>query len=122
MIPQLKALTKWSLNQERNWGWHDLGGGHALLVEKATLFTKTCLKPLMTELFSISKLLSSTTIEGFLLRYITFFYLNWPRNGEPSTFEVQKNCLNYDDLYSKTHVFGTLFEVRKLMARHFQAS
>ena len=35
--------------------------------------TKTRLEPPMTEIFPVSKLLSITTIQGFLLRYVTLF-------------------------------------------------
>ena len=44
----------------------------------------------MTEILSVSVLLSNGRLKGFLLRYITLSYLNWPGNGEPSKFEVQK--------------------------------
>ena len=40
---------------------------------------------------------------------MTFSYLNCHRNGEPSDFIVQKKCLNFDDLWSKMHLFQTLF-------------
>ena len=63
----------------------------------------------MTEILPVSVLLSNGTLQGSLLRYITLSYLNWPENGEPSTFKVQKHCLNYDDLCSKTHLLGTFF-------------
>ena len=43
------------------------------------------------------------------LRYTTFFYRNWHRNGKPSKLKVQKQCLNYDDLCSEMHLLGTLF-------------
>ena len=36
-------------------------------------------------------------------------YLSWNRNGKPSEFEVKKMCLNYDDLFSKMHLFKRLF-------------
>ena len=62
----------------------------------------------MTEILPVSVLLSNGTLKGFLLKYITLSYLNWPENGEPSMFEVQKNCPNYDDLCSKTHLLGIL--------------
>ena len=68
----------------------------------------------MTKILPVSVLLSNDTLWGFLLRYITLSYLNWPENGEPSMFEVQKNCPNYDDLCSKTHLFQTLFSDFKL--------
>ena len=113
MILHSKALTKSLQNQEK------IGGSIILRVArppnlKSTTFTKTHLEPLMTEILSVSVLLSTGTIQGFLLRYKTFSYLNWPENGEPSMFEVHKNCLNYDDLCSKTHNLGTLFWTSKL--------
>ena len=43
------------------------------------------------------------------LRYITLCYLNWLHNGELLNLEVQKKCLNYDDLCSKMHLFQALF-------------
>ena len=45
----------------------------------------------MTKIFPFSVLLSNGTLQDSLLRYITLSYLNWPRNGEPSKFVVQKS-------------------------------
>ena len=59
----------------------------------------------MTEILHVSNILSIGTLQGFLLRYITCSYFNWPRNNEPSEFKVLKQCLK------KVH-FTTLF-------RHF---
>ena len=64
----------------------------------------------MTEILLVSSNLSIGTLQGLLLVYITLSYLNWPRNGELSKFEVQKKCLNYDDLCSKMHLFQTFFQ------------
>ena len=57
----------------------------------------------------ISKFESIYLFQGFLLRYITFSCVNWLKRYEPSKFEIQKKCLNYDDLCSKMHLFQTLF-------------
>ena len=75
---------------------------------KSTTFTRTRLEPLMTKVLPVSVLLSNNMLLGFLLRYRTLSYLNWPGNGKPLKFEVQNNCLNYDDLCSKMHLLGTL--------------
>ena len=42
----------------------------------------------MTEIFAVLRLFSFTIIQGFLLRYVTLFYLNWFTNSKPSMFEV----------------------------------
>ena len=45
----------------------------------------------MTSFPPISKLISCTTIQGFLKRYITLSWINWLRNGKSSNFnEVDK--------------------------------
>ena len=41
--------------------------------------------------------------------YITLSYLKWLKNCEQLNLEVQKKCLNYDDLCSKMHLFQALF-------------
>ena len=64
----------------------------------------------MTEIPSVSVLLSNGTLQGFLLRHITFSYLKWPGNDEPSAFKVYKNCLNYDDLQGPPYLLGRTFE------------
>ena len=63
----------------------------------------------MTEILPVSVLLSNCMLQGFLLRYVTLSYLGWLQNGELLNLEVQKKCLNYDDLCSKMHLFQTLF-------------
>ena len=63
----------------------------------------------MTEIFPVSKLFSITTIQGFLLRYVTLFQDNWLRNGRPAKFEVRKKSSNSHDLCSKMHDFPECF-------------
>ena len=46
-----------------------------------TFFTLAQLESLMIELLSILKLFSSTTIQGFLLRYKPLTYIIWHKNG-----------------------------------------
>ena len=41
----------------------------------------------MNKLLPISKLYSFTPIQGFLLRYITFSYINWLKNGKSSNLD-----------------------------------
>ena len=42
----------------------------------------------MADFLPVSNLLSNNGLYGFLLRYITLYYLNWLRNGEQSKYEV----------------------------------
>ena len=44
----------------------------------------------MTGLLPMSKLLSFTTIQGFLKRYLTLSWVNWLKNGESSKFNEEK--------------------------------
>ena len=44
----------------------------------------------MTSLPPISKLVSFTTIQGFLKRYVTLSWLKWLKNGESSKFNEEK--------------------------------
>ena len=55
--------------------------------------TKTRLEPDMTDLLSISKLLSLTIIQGFVKRYLFIFWVNWHRNYESSKFNEEKKSL-----------------------------
>ena len=73
----------------------------------------------MTEIFPVSKLLSITTIQGFLLRYVTLFYDNWLRNDRPAKFEVRKKSLNSHDLCSKMHIFHNVFQTSNFAGRPF---
>ena len=57
---------------------------------KSTNIIKTHLEPLMIDLLPISKLLSFTTIQGFLRKYITLPQVNWLRNDESSNFNEPK--------------------------------
>ena len=41
----------------------------------------------MIDLLSIKKLYSFTSIQDFLLRYITLSYVNWLKNGRSSNFD-----------------------------------
>ena len=43
----------------------------------------------MTSLAPISKLVSYTTIQGFLKRYTTLSWINWIRNGKSSNFNEE---------------------------------
>ena len=86
-----------------SWGWP------RPLNWKCTTFTITRLEPFMTEILPVSKLLSNDTLYGFLLRYINRSYFNWLRNCELLNLEVQKKCLNHDDLCSKMLFFQALF-------------
>ena len=63
----------------------------------------------MTEMCPVSNLLSNGRLYSFFFRYITLFYLNWPRNGELLDLDVLKTFPIYDDLCSKMHFFQTLF-------------
>ena len=45
----------------------------------------------MIEILLVSNTLSIGMLQDHLLRYTTLSYLNWPRNGEPSKFVVQKS-------------------------------
>ena len=56
---------------------------------KSNNFTKIGLEPSMTSLTPISKLISCTTIQGFLKRYITLSWINWLRNGDSSKFNEE---------------------------------
>ena len=82
---QLKSGRK--LGVASSWGWP------RPLNWKSTTFTRTRVEPLMTEILPVSNILSIDRLWGFLLRYINISYLYWPRNGEPSKFEVWKKCL-----------------------------
>ena len=44
----------------------------------------------MTGLPPMSKLVSFTTIQGFLKRYIALSWVNWLRNSESSKFNEEK--------------------------------
>ena len=44
----------------------------------------------MTILPPISKLVSFTTIQGFLKRYLTLSWVNWLKNGKSSKFNEEK--------------------------------
>ena len=44
-------------------------------------FSKKGVAPFKRKIFPISFRVCFTTIQGFQKRYITFFQLNWPRNG-----------------------------------------
>ena len=71
----------------------------------------------MTDILPVSVLLSNSTLQGSLLRYITLSYLNWPRNGEPSKFKVWKKCSTYTDLHSKLNLFHAVlldFKLQRL--------
>ena len=57
---------------------------------KSNNFTKTHPESSITGLAPISKLISCTTIQGFLKRYITFSWVNWLRTGEPLKFNEKK--------------------------------
>ena len=57
---------------------------------KSNNFTKTHPESSITGLPPISKLISCTTIQGFLKRYITLSWVNWLRNGESSKFKEEK--------------------------------
>ena len=70
---KLGVASSWEWPRPSNW--------------KSNTFTKTHLEPLMIELLSILKLLSSTTIQGFLLRYSTLSYVIWPKNSRLSKFD-----------------------------------
>ena len=62
---------------------------------KSTTFTKTCLEPSMTALPPISKLVSCTTIQGFLKTYITLSSMNWLRNDKSSKFNEEKESHHF---------------------------
>ena len=54
---------------------------------KSTNVIKTHLEPLLIDLLPISKLLSFTTVQGFLLRYINLSYAICLKNGRLSKFD-----------------------------------
>ena len=60
---------------------------------KSNNFTKTRLEPSMTGLPPISKLVSCTTILGFLKRYITLSWVNLLRNSESLKLNEEKRVL-----------------------------
>ena len=113
-ITHLKALIKNFWNQVKNLMWHHSERGQALKTEKALLSLELVWSLSWQIFFQFHYCFLTTRYRAFFLRYITYSYLNWPGNGEPSKFEVQKNCLNYDDLCRKTHLLGALFLVLKL--------
>ena len=43
------------------------------------------------------------------MRYITLSFLNWFQNYELLNQEVQKKCLNYNNLCTEMHLFQVLF-------------
>ena len=68
----------------RNCVWHHPGDGHTQLIKK---YPKTHLEPPIIEILPTSKLLSSTSIQDFLLRYTTLKYVIWLKNGRLSKFD-----------------------------------
>ena len=81
------------------------------------------MEPLITEILLVSNLLSNCMFKAFSwCTYITVSYLNWPRSGKLSKFEVWEKCLHYGDLRSKTYLFQTLFLDFGLTAYHFLAT
>ena len=69
------------------------------MAEKALLSLEYIVNSLMSKILPVLRLLSFTTIKGFLLRYITP-YLNCFRNGMPDEFESlnkvsEKNVFHY---------------------------
>ena len=70
---KLGVASSWEWPRPSNW--------------KSNTFTKTRLEPPMIELPLILKLISSTTIQGFLLRYITLSYIIWLKKCRLSKFD-----------------------------------
>ena len=62
------------------------------MAEKALLSLEHIVNSLMSKILPVSRLLSFTTIKGFLLRYITLLYLNCLRNGMPQNLKVSIKC------------------------------
>ena len=57
--------------------WLPLKDSHALEIELRTVSTNINILAFANHLHPISKILSIGTLYGFLLKYITFSYLNW---------------------------------------------
>ena len=68
----------------------------------------------MTKLAPISKMISFSTIQGFLKRYITIFYVSWLRNGKLSNLEVQKKSLKKSSFTTKINIILTFFSLPTL--------
>ena len=78
-----------------SWGWPHTPDW------KSSNFTKIGLESSMTSLTPISKLISCTTIQGFLKRYITLSWVNWLRNSKSSKFNEEKKS---STTFTKTHL------------------
>ena len=63
----------------------------------------------MTEIHPVSVLLSISRLQGFLLRYVTLFYLNLLQNGKLLNLEVQKNCLEKVHFTTQIIIIQALF-------------
>ena len=75
---------------------------------KSNNFTKIGLEPSMTSLTPISKLISCTTIQGFLKRYITLSWYHWHRNGDSSKCNEENKVPN---TFTKTHLEPSMIDM-----------
>ena len=83
--PKIGLFESWrKLGNALSWGWSRPRNW------KSNNCTKTRLEPSMTDLSPISKLVSYTTIQGFLKRYITLSWVSCLRNSEFSNFNEEK--------------------------------
>ena len=73
---------------------------------KSIIFTKIRLKLSTSEILQFSLQFSITIFQGFLLRYITFFYVNWLKNSSLSKFEKFEK--------------GPIYLIKKTFFKHFE--